>query len=79
MIMMMKRKKKKIVEEKEQKKTYKKCTYVYIANIDKDCDVLQERHVLLTGRMPHIKKKLHCLDYSQNLIRVPEGLSAKTD
>jgi len=40
---------------------------------NKDCDLLEDRPVLSTWRMPHDKHKLNCLDYSQNLVTSPGG------
>jgi len=56
-----------------EKKTKKKCTYVYIANTDKDCDLLQDRPILSSGRMLHDKHNCNWLDYSQILIMSPRG------
>jgi hypothetical protein len=39
------------------KRKLKKYTYVYIANTDKDCDLLHDRPVLFSGRKSHTKKK----------------------
>jgi len=47
--------------------------YVCIANIDNDYYLLHDRPVLSTGRKPHDKQKLSCLDYSQNLVMSPTG------
>jgi len=41
---------------------------VYIANTGKDCDLLCDRPVLSSGRMPHDKQNCKCLDYNQNLV-----------
>jgi len=49
------------------------CTYVYIANRDKDCDLLHDRPILLTGRMPHNKQNCNCSDYNQNLFMSSGG------
>jgi hypothetical protein len=43
-------------KKKKKEKGKKKITYVCVANTDKDCDMLQDRHVLSSGRMPHKKK-----------------------
>jgi hypothetical protein len=60
-----KMKMKKKAERKKQRKREKiktkmfiknsKCTYVYIANTDKDCDLLCNRPILSTERMFHDK------------------------
>jgi hypothetical protein len=38
---------------------------------DKDCDLLQDRPLLSTGRTSHGKQNRNCLDYSQNLVMSP--------
>jgi len=42
--------------------------YIYDTNKDKDCDLLQDRPVLPSGRTPHDKQNRNCLEYSQNLV-----------
>jgi len=44
-----------------------------LLNTDKDCDLLQDRPVLSTGRTPHDKQNRSCLDYNQNLVISPRG------
>jgi hypothetical protein len=47
---------------------------MYISlDIDKDCDLLQDRPVLSAGKTPHDKQNLNCLDYNQNLVMSPRG------
>jgi hypothetical protein len=53
-------------EEKLKKNKKTKFKYVYIANTDKDCNLLDDRPVLSLGRMPHDKQNRNYLDYSQN-------------
>jgi len=45
----------KIFEEKEGKENLinKKISYLYIAETDKECDLLHDRPVLSSGKMPH--------------------------
>lgn len=38
---------------------------------DKDCDFVQDRPVLSTGRTPHDEQKRSWLDYNQNLAMSP--------
>jgi len=40
---------------------------------DKDCDLLQDRPVLSTRRMFHVKQNRKCLNYNQNLVTSPAG------
>jgi len=42
-----------------------------LLDTDKDCDLLPDRSVLPSGRKPHDKQNLNCLDYSQNLVMSP--------
>jgi hypothetical protein len=42
-------------KRKNAKRNLQKCTNVYIANTDKDCDLLQDRLILLSERIPHDK------------------------
>jgi hypothetical protein len=62
-------------EKKKKKKNVKmkegKCTH--IANTDKDCHLLHGRTILSSGRTPHYKQNLKCLDYSQNMVMRPGG------
>jgi len=44
-----------------------------IVNRNKECDLLQDRPVLLTGRTPHDKQNRNYLDYSQNMVMSPRG------
>jgi len=44
-----------------------------LLNTDKDCDLLQDRPVLSTGRTPHDKQNRKGLDYNQNLVMSPGG------
>jgi len=46
----------------------KKSRHVYIANTDRDCGLLQDRPVLLSGRMPPDKQNRICPDYNHNVI-----------
>jgi hypothetical protein len=52
--------------------------YIYFTNTDKDCDLLQDRPVLPTGKTPH-DKPATVLTKVKILLYVPEGLNAKTD
>jgi hypothetical protein len=52
---------------------FKKITFVYIVNTDKNCGLLYDRPVLLPGRKPYDKQNCNCLDYSQNLVMSPRG------
>jgi len=40
---------------------------------DKDCVLLHDRPILLTGRTPHGRNTLNCLGYNQNLVTIPGG------
>jgi len=71
-----KKRAKKKLKAKNVKKL--KCTYVYIANTDKDCDLLHDRPVLPLGRSPH-DKTASVLTTAKIWTWVPEGLNAKTD
>jgi hypothetical protein len=83
MMMMMMMMMKKIVERERKnlkQKMFKKerRTYVYIANTDKDCDLLHDRPILWRGRKPHDKQNRIChLDYKQNLVMSPRGSQRK--
>jgi hypothetical protein len=41
---------------------------MYIIKTDKDCDLLQDRPVLPSGKTPHEKQYCNCFNYSQNLV-----------
>jgi hypothetical protein len=50
--------------------------YRYISlDTDKDCDLVQGRPILSTGKMPHDKQNRNCPFYSQTLIMNPGGAS----
>jgi hypothetical protein len=42
-----------------------------LVDTDKDCDLLQDRPVLSTGRIPHDKQNCNCLDNNINLVMSP--------
>jgi len=52
---------------------------MYISHdTDKESDLLHDRAVLSTGRMPHDKQNRNCLDYNQNLVMCPgRGLTPR--
>jgi hypothetical protein len=51
---------------------------MYISlDTDKNCDLLQDRLVLLRGLTHHDKPNLNCLEYSQNLVISPGGARRK--
>jgi hypothetical protein len=79
MMMMMAVVKKKTVKENTERETNFLKTYKYITKSDKDCDLLQDRIILPSGKTPHDKQNRNCLNYSQNLAMSPEGLNAMTD
>jgi len=69
-----KKKKKKIVKEKIQHGKTCKIKGTYITNTDKDCDLLQERPILPSGKMPRDNNTASVLiNYSQNLVMSPRG------
>jgi hypothetical protein len=46
--------------------------YLFIGT-EKDCDLLQDRPVLSSGKMPHDRQNHNCLQYNQNLVVSPRG------
>jgi len=68
---------KKVKNKNVKKQTTQSVHMCVLFGIDKDCDLLHDRPVLSTGRMPHDKQNRICLDCNRNLVRVPEGLNAK--
>jgi len=68
-------------EEKLKTKIFKesKCTYVYTANTDKDCDLLHDTTVFLIGRTSHDTQNASLLTTTKIWSRVPKRLSAVTD
>jgi hypothetical protein len=69
--------KKKKKNEKIKTKIFIKTTqnvHMYILlDTDKDFDLLHDRTILSTGRLPHNKQNCNCLDYNQNLVMIPGG------
>jgi hypothetical protein len=50
-----------------------KYTFVYIANTDKDCELVLDRPVLSTRKTAYDKQNCNYLDYNQNLVIIPLG------